>query len=78
MADEFGHAYARVIAQDLVISDLGDKTANQALASGIDPRIVWFAVCQANAVPSSRWHGQPEALTKRAEQKPEDSTRPTR
>ncbi|MEY4993439.1 MAG: hypothetical protein RIS82_561 [Actinomycetota bacterium] len=57
MADEFGAAYAKVVAEDLVISALGDQTANQALAAGRNPKEVWLAVCEASGVPKNRWHG---------------------
>lgn len=55
--DEFGEAYGAVICRDLVLSELGDLTADAALAAGIDPRVVWLAICQAQSVPESRWHG---------------------
>ena len=55
--DEFGEAYGAVICCDLVLSELADKTADEALASGEDPRLVWLAICRAQDVPESRWHG---------------------
>ena len=57
MVDEFGARYAAVIEQDLVLSELGDRTARQALNAGTDPREVWQAVCLANGVPKDRWLG---------------------
>lgn len=57
MVDEFGARYAAVIEQDLVLSELGDRTAKQALTAGADPREVWLAVCLANGVPKDRWLG---------------------
>ena len=57
MIDEFGEAYSRVLLADLVLTDLGDKTGDAAIASGIDPRAVWQAICKASGVPKSRWHG---------------------
>ncbi|MEN9970416.1 MAG: hypothetical protein RLZZ229_624 [Actinomycetota bacterium] len=60
MNDEFGSAYAAVVAQDLVVSQLDDSTANQALARGDDPALVWLAICEALAVPKQRWHGLPQ------------------
>jgi len=57
MHDEFGAAYAAVIENDLVLTELGDRTAKQCHADGEDLREVWFAVCRANSVPQSRWHG---------------------
>ena len=54
---EFGDAYGRVLADDLVISELGDRTAVAALKAGIPARTVWLALCRASDVPPSRWHG---------------------
>ena len=61
MTDEFGQAYAQVISRDLVLGALGDRTANQALAAGEDPKDVWLALCEANHVPKERWAGLPQA-----------------
>jgi len=49
MDDEFGSAYARTLAHDLVMDGLGDRTADQALAAGETPRRVWEAVCASHA-----------------------------
>ena len=57
MADEFGLAYSAVIETDLVLTELQDRTAKQCLEAGEDLREVWFAICRANNVPQSRWHG---------------------
>ena len=57
VADEFGTTYGAVICRDLVLTDLADQTADQALASGTDPREIWLALCKAQSVPESRWHG---------------------
>lgn len=57
MTDEFGRGYALVVAEDLVIGELGDLTANQALAKGMMPKEVWLAICRAAGVPKERWHG---------------------
>lgn len=55
--DEFGEAYGAVICRDLVITELGDKTAEDALKQGVDPRVVWLAICKAQSVDPIRWHG---------------------
>ena len=39
---------------------LGDRTAEQALAAGIDPKEIWLALCEANGVPKERWAGKPQ------------------
>jgi len=57
MADEFGDAYARVIAHDLVLAAAGGLTAEQALKAGIPAKRVWLAICDAQDVPESRRYG---------------------
>jgi hypothetical protein len=57
MSDEFGLEYSAVIRRDLVLGDLNDKTADQAIAQGEDPKAVWLAVCRTAGVPKERWHG---------------------
>lgn len=60
MTDEFGLAYSQVISRDLVLGALGDRTAEQAIAAGEDPKEVWLALCEANNVPKERWAGKPQ------------------
>ena len=57
MNDEFGVAYAAVLEADLVLTELGDRTGAACLAAGVDPKEIWIAICRANNVPESRWHG---------------------
>ena len=57
VADEFGVAYGRVVTGDLVIAELSDRTADDALKQGVPVRQVWLALCRAAGVPESRWHG---------------------
>ncbi|MEN9731969.1 MAG: hypothetical protein RL488_1279 [Actinomycetota bacterium] len=57
MNDEFGVAYAAVLEADLALTELGDRTGSACLAAGVDPKEVWIAICKANNVPESRWHG---------------------
>ena len=57
VSDEFGAAYGRVLTRDLVIAELSDRTADDALRQGIPPRDVWLALCRASGVPEERWHG---------------------
>lgn len=56
--DEFGAAYGRTLAQDLVLTELGGLTADQAIRSGKPPREIWVALCRASDVPAERWHGR--------------------
>jgi hypothetical protein len=58
MEAEFGERYARTLARELVMSELGDRTAQQALAGAEDARTVWFAVCDAMDVPAERRFGR--------------------
>lgn len=55
--DEFGGPYARVLVSDLVLTELGGRTAERALSDGAEPREVWLALCRANDVPEARWYG---------------------
>ncbi len=54
MEGEFGAARAATLAHDHVFADLGGRTVEQALDSGIDARDVWLAVCTAYEIPPSR------------------------
>lgn len=54
---EFGEAYGRSLVRDLVLTPLGERTAEQALAAGVAPREIWLALCAAMDVPRERWHG---------------------
>jgi hypothetical protein len=53
MRAQFGDTYAESIAKDYVLSDLGGRTVNKALADGEDAKIVWRAVCETFNVPES-------------------------
>jgi len=57
VADEFGEDYGRALIRDLVLGELGDLTAEQALAKGVPTRDIWLALCRACDVPESRWYG---------------------
>lgn len=46
----FGPAYARSWAHDMVLPDLG-MTVEQAIASGVDTKEIWRAVCGFVEVP---------------------------
>jgi hypothetical protein len=45
MRGQFGDAYAESVAKDFVLSGLGGRTVNKALADGEDAKVVWRAVC---------------------------------
>jgi len=55
--DEFGASYGRVVTGDLVIADLGNRTADAALADGVPAGDVWMALCEATQVPRARRYG---------------------
>lgn len=54
MQEQFGEVYAESVAKDYVLSNLGGRTVNKALADGEDAKNVWRAVCDAFSVPESR------------------------
>ncbi|MCO1340151.1 histidine kinase [Kocuria polaris] len=58
MEDEFGSGYAHVLADDLVLTDLGGRTASSALAAGERPKRVWLSICEAQDVPEARRLGR--------------------
>ncbi len=53
MENSFGASYARSYAADQVLSTLGGRTVERALADGDDVKAVWRAVCEARSVPAS-------------------------
>ena len=56
MADEFG-LRGDALTVDLVLSAVGDRTADEALRAGVDPRDVWLALCAQTDVPDERRYG---------------------
>jgi DUF3046 family protein len=67
VADEFGDAHGNVLLHDLVLGDLGGKTAEEALTSGAPARDVWFALCAAADVPKSHWYTAGRPASKNVE-----------
>jgi hypothetical protein len=57
VADEFGEVYGRALVRDLVLSELGDLSAERAIAAGVPVRDIWLALCAAMEVPSERRYG---------------------
>jgi hypothetical protein len=51
MRAQFGDTYAEHVAEDYVLSSLGERTVNKALADGEDAQVVWRAVCETFNVP---------------------------
>lgn len=59
LVDEvFGPRYGRTLAADQVLTVLGDRTAGEAVEAGMEPRVVWHALCDAMDVPDERRWGQ--------------------
>lgn len=56
VSDEFGPRAAALIA-DLVLTDVGGRTAAEAMDAGVAPREVWLALCAETDVPAQRRHG---------------------
>ncbi|MCJ1713666.1 DUF3046 domain-containing protein [Microbacterium sp. M1A1_1b] len=54
----FGEAYGAVVARDVVLEELGGRSAAEAIAAGIDTRKVWDALCDSQDVPPERRHGK--------------------
>jgi hypothetical protein len=54
MEAALGAGYARTWAREHVLSELGERTVNQALDQGEDPKAVWRAVWQALRLPASQ------------------------
>ncbi len=46
MRQHFGPTYAASFAHDFVMSELGGRTIDQALAQGVDVQEIWRAVCR--------------------------------
>jgi hypothetical protein len=51
MREQFGDGYAESVAKDYVLSGLGGRTVNKALADGEDAKAVWRAVSDQFNVP---------------------------
>ncbi|HEX4221746.1 MAG TPA: DUF3046 domain-containing protein [Pseudonocardiaceae bacterium] len=54
MDDEFGEMRAASISADHVFAALGGTTVDGAIDQGIDPRLIWQAVCEEFDVPDAR------------------------
>jgi hypothetical protein len=54
---EFGRTQGRVQVRELVLFQLGNRTAEQAMAEGEPVREVWLALCDALDVPVARRWG---------------------
>ncbi|MEJ3403418.1 DUF3046 domain-containing protein [Rathayibacter sp. YIM 133350] len=57
VSEEFGEAYGRSLLRDLVLAELSNRTAQEALDAGLRPADVWIALCRAMDVPENRRYG---------------------
>jgi hypothetical protein len=57
VTDEFGEVYGRALVRDLVLSELGDLSAERAIAAGVPVRDIWLALCSAMDVPEQHRYG---------------------
>lgn len=62
MDDEFGPGYAASVAHDQVLTELAGRTAEEAIADGVDPADVWSAICRAMDVREERRLGSDPRL----------------
>lgn len=53
--EEFGVVRADSLLVDHVLTELGGKTAAQAIEDGVEPRSVWRALCKDLDVPRPHW-----------------------
>lgn len=65
MSDEFGDAYAQMVAGTQHIGALDGRTPTEALERGIPPRRIWEAVCAHMSVPEERRLGRDRPLRRR-------------
>ncbi|MDH6193475.1 hypothetical protein M2272_000096 [Mycobacterium frederiksbergense] len=52
---QFGSMRGRSLLVDHVLTDLGGRTAAQAIEDGVEPRTVWRALCADFDVPRDLW-----------------------
>ncbi len=60
MRAQFGPRRAPSVAQDHVFSALDGRTVDQAIEAGVDPKVVWAAVCEAFDVAEPLRYGLPD------------------
>ena len=68
--DEFGVGYGRTLVRDQVLSRLGHRTGEAAMAEGEDLRSIWFALCEEMAVPADRWWGTDATVSVKRARRP--------
>ena len=53
--EQFGPVRGASLLVDHVLSDMGGRTAAQAVEDGVEPRTVWRALCADFDVPREQW-----------------------
>ena len=53
--ERFGAVRGTSLLVDHVLTELGGRTAEQAIEDGVDPRDVWWALCADFDVPRDQW-----------------------
>ena len=56
---EFGVQFAQVLLKDVSLTDHEDKTPQELVKLGVDPKDVWLSICKQQSVPKERWNGIP-------------------
>ena len=51
----FGDAWALSFSSDIALSELGSKSVNEALAAGLEPDVIWKAVCRAHPIETEKY-----------------------
>jgi hypothetical protein len=51
----FGESWAPSFSSDIAISELGSKSVNEALKAGLEPDVIWKAVCKAHPVQTEKY-----------------------
>jgi hypothetical protein len=52
---QFGPVRGSSLLVDYVLTQLGGRTAAQAIEAGLEPRDVWRALCADFGVPREQW-----------------------
>ena len=53
--NQFGRIRGDSMLIDHVMLALGGRTGAQAIEAGVDPKVVWRALCEEFDVPKSAW-----------------------
>lgn len=51
----FGEQWAPSFCKDIAITELGSKSVDEALQSGLEPHEIWHAVCAAYPIETAKY-----------------------